>query len=374
MHDIQPIIEALKRAMLHRLGDEVGLIFQYGSQIKGATHKFSDVDLSFVPVHESTWENITVMVADTLFDFYPIHWSHLERMAEFRDPSSSVLLQNRVLYSRDNEARARFEALGERLRASLQPDAKAKMVRRALEIFQTTGYELYLLRLQAAVPHQAGCLKAAGSILRTVLHCLAVCNQACVDTRKLDQVLALPRLPAGFAESAQRLILALEPDELLAATESLLRATRGFLLAEQRQSLCSESDFPAVFDSGYPELKRDLQAVMLACEKGDLFSLKSSLLSLLHEVSRGVAEATTGVSYTGFNGLSEYEQDLGALGFPALLPYLSAGDLDGLHRQCLAFDLRLREFLTQRGVPLNSFAGLDDLQSYLASRTQPEGT
>jgi hypothetical protein len=108
---------------------------------------------------------------------------------------------------------------------------------------------------------------------------------------------------------------------------------------------------------------------MLACEQRDLFSLKGSLLSLLHELSCGVAEATTGVSYSEFNGLSEYEQNLVDLGFPALLPYLSAGDFEGLHQQCLAFDRRLREFLMEREVPLNSFASLDDLQEHLASLT-----
>jgi hypothetical protein len=245
------------------------------------------------------------------------------------------------------------------------------MVRRAMDIFQSTAYAFYLLQLQADIQHQAGCIKQAQSIFRTVLHCLAVCNQACIDTRKMDQVLAMPRLPAGFSESAHRMILALEPDELLSATKALLETTRTFLLAEQRQFLCSEADYPTEFDSGYPELKRDIQAVMLACEQQDIFSLKGSLLSLLHEVSGGVAKVTTGVSYTAFNGLSEYEQNLVDLGFPALLPFLSARDFDGLYEQCLAFDMRLREFLEEREVPLNSFSTLDDLKKYLADGVAP---
>ena len=370
MHDIEPIIEAVKSALLDKLGEEVDLIFQYGSQVQGTTHKFSDVDLSFTPVHDSTWENVTVMVDDTLFDFYPMHWSHLERMADFRDVSSSVLLQNRIRYSRNEEVRTRFDALAERLRAWQRPEARPQMVRRALEIFQSTGYEFYLLQWQADIPHPAGCLKQAQSIFRTVLHCLAVCNQACIDTRKMDQVLALPRLPIRFAETAHCMIAALEPEEIVSATQTLLQTTREFLFVAQRQHLCSDTDYPTVFDSGYPELKRDLQAVMLACEQRDLFSLKGSLLSLLHEISRGVAKVTTGVSYLGFNGLSEYEQNLVDLGFPALLPYLRAGDFEGLYHQCLAFDIRLREFLTERAVPLNNFATLDDLQAYLARSFQ----
>ncbi len=39
---------------------------------------------------------VTVIVNDTLFDFYPMHWSHLERTAEFRGGNSFVLLENRI--------------------------------------------------------------------------------------------------------------------------------------------------------------------------------------------------------------------------------------------------------------------------------------
>lgn len=46
MPDIRPSIEALHNTVLNKLGNEVDLIFQYGSQIKGTTHKFSDVDVT----------------------------------------------------------------------------------------------------------------------------------------------------------------------------------------------------------------------------------------------------------------------------------------------------------------------------------------
>jgi hypothetical protein len=66
------------------------------------------------------------------------------------------------------------------------------MLRKAQTIFQETGYPYYLLRQQAATGQQLVSLPSARNILRSVLHCLAVCNQACMTTRKLDKVLALP--------------------------------------------------------------------------------------------------------------------------------------------------------------------------------------
>lgn len=364
MKGIEPVIEALQETLLRKLGDEVELIFQYGSHLHGAIHKYSDVDISYVPAQEATWTSITVMVEETLFDLYPIHWSQLERMAEFRDISSSVLLHNRILYQRDAATAARFQALAARLCALQQPEARPEMLRRAMELFQSTGYDYYLLRLQAEAGHQAGCLKQAQSILRTVLHCLAVCNQACIDTRKMAQVLSLPKLPPDFAEIAGRVAEALEPAELFSATETLLQATRNLLLAEQ-QGLRETTSFTTAFDSSYPELKRDLQGVMLACERQDLLAAKSSLLSLLPEVSLALAQVSPGIAYSGFNSLADYEQDLGTLGFPALMPYLAARDFTGLQRQCLVFDRRLQEFLIERSVRLNVFATPADLREYL---------
>ena len=86
-----------------------------------------------------------------------------------------------------------------------------------------------------------------------------VCNQASIDTRKLDQVLALPKLPVGFANTVNWVTNATDPDELLPACETLLDTTRNLLLSEQQEVLRSETTFPTVFDAAYPELRGDLQ-------------------------------------------------------------------------------------------------------------------
>jgi hypothetical protein len=356
-------IEMLKEALLRDLGDEVELIFRYGSYLKGATHQYSDLDISYVPVHESTWDGITVLVDDMMIDFYPIHWARLEQMANFDDISGTVLLKSQIVYQRSEAAAERFRTLPARLRALQQPDARPAMLRKAQEIFQGSGYQYYLLRQQALIGHQLSCMQHARNILKAVLHSLVVCNQACIDTRKLDQVLALPKLPVGFAETVDRVTQATDPGELLSACETLLNVTRDLLLTEQQKVQCSATTFSAVFDGAYPELKGDLQHLMLACERQDMFNF--TLMSLYHELMIHMTQAFTGIAYSGFNTLVEYEQDLVALGFPDLLPYVTAKDFEGLQRQCQAFDQRLQQFLTEHSVALNAFATLDELQEYL---------
>ncbi len=361
--DIPRTIDVLQTSILRELGDEVELIFRYGSQLKGATHAYSDLDISYVPAHESTWNSITVLVDGVMIDFYPIHWSRLEQMANFDDISGTVLLENQIVYQRDEDVASRFQALPVRLRSLMQTEARPAMLRKAIGIFQNTGYPYYLLRQQAANSHLLSCLHHARQILRIVVHSLVVCNQMCIDSRKLAQVLALPKLPAGFGGMVDRVTKAVTPNETLSACEDLLNTTRALLLDEQRQVLCHEMTFPDVFDSGYPELKGTLQHLMLACERRDLYNF--NLMELYHELMFHMTLALTGVEYSAFNSLAEYEQDLVALGFPDLLPYVVAGDLDGLHEQCKAFDQHMQKFLTERSVPLNVFGSVDALERYL---------
>ncbi len=363
--DLIRIVEVLKAGILRELGDEVDLIFRYGSFLKGTEHPYSDLDISYVPAHESTWKSITVMVDNVMCDLYPIHWSQLERMANFDDVSCTVLLKNEIVYQRSEAVAERFKALPGRLLALQSPEARPGMLSKAMKIFQGTGYAYYLLQQQVRKGHRLSCLQEARSILRSVLHCLAVCNQVCVDTRKLSQVQALPKLPVGFTETVEQLTHSCEPDELLEACERLLNSTRELLLSEQWEVHCGAASFPGVFRAGYPELKGDLQHLMLACERRDLFNF--NLVSLYHELMIHLAEATTGVRYSDFNCLAEYEQDLTAWGFPDLLPYLVSGDLDGLRRQCEHFDQHLRQFLTERGVALNDFEDVAALKAFVDS-------
>ena len=357
------LVDKFRDALLREMGDEVELIFQYGSYLTGSTHQYSDLDISYVPAHESTWHAITVMVDDTMVDLYPIHWSRLEKMANFDDISCSLLLENRIVYQRTELAAEYFRNLPARLQALRKADARPAMLRKAQDIFQKTGYQYYLLQQQAALGNQLACLHHGRHILQTILHCLIVCNQAPIDSRKLDQLLALPKLPLNFAATMTRVTKATEPDAILSAYETLMHSTRELLLKEQRDVPRKEMTFAEVFYNAYPELKNDLQHLMLACERQEPFNI--NLTALYHELMIHMAQVCTGVEYSSFNSLAEYEQDLAGLGFPDLLPYVTAWDFAGLYEQCRIFDQRLQQYLTEHEVALNSFATVDDLKFYL---------
>lgn len=363
--DISQTVAVLQAALLREMGDEVELIFLFGSRLTGGTHSYSDQDLLWVPTHPSAWRCFTVLVEDTLVDLFPVRWEWLERLADFDDVRGTLLLNYEIVYQRTPEAAARLASLADRLRSLHAPAARPAMIRKALKLFQETGYPYYLLRHEADRGQLLACVQVSQRILQRVFHVLAVCNQRSVDTRKLDQMLALPKVPVGFAGLIDRVLYAHTPETLVAATTGLLDGTRELLLTEQREVLRRESSYPQALDAAYPELRGDIQHVLLACERQDMLMLKDKLMSLYHELLVHMALAETGVEYSEFNSLADYEQALTPLGFPALWPYVFAQDFSGLYREVIRFDQRLQQFLVEQGVRLNCYATLDDLRREL---------
>jgi hypothetical protein len=366
--DLERITDVVTTALLRDLGEEVDLIFRYGSQVKGNTHVYSDLDISYTPVHDSTSRSITVVVGQTLCDLYPIRWSTLESMARFENISSTVLLNCQIIYQRSDASAERLRGLADQLRALQRPEARPVMIHKAQEIFQRAAYPYFLLRQAAERGHLLAALQHTQQMVSAVLHSLAVFNQVAVDTRKMVQLLALPNLPVDFAQTMTKIADAVTPKDLLTSADLLMKTTRDLLTCEWAALLGDPVSCAAAFGPGYPELKGDIQHILLGCEREDLFTLKGPLVSLYHELSRMLAEVT-GAQITSFDSLMEYEQNFVALGFPALLPYLESRDFAGLHAQSLAFDAHLQQFLTEHGVPLYAFATVEDLQRDLGVET-----
>ena len=148
-------------ALLRDLPDQVDLIFAYGSAHRGDMHRYSDLDLAYIPREPDTWHAITVLVDGILMDLFAIHWSRLEEMARFESEFNTILHESDILYARDAAARARFLALRDTLRANQAPEARPQMTARAREIFQRAAYPFFLLQEAATAGHTLAALQQA---------------------------------------------------------------------------------------------------------------------------------------------------------------------------------------------------------------------
>jgi hypothetical protein len=363
--DVAQITNMMIEKHLGRLSAETDLIFLFGSREKGTAHQNSDVDICYVPVQESMWAHCTVIVEDILFDFFPLHWSLLERMANFDDPRTSLVLEARIVHHRSEEALARLRGLQDRIRELEQPAARPHMVAKAQSIFQQTGYPFLQLKFAAGQEDLPSGKIHAGQIVCAVMHCLMVTNQTTIDTRKLPQVLALPRLPAECESLLEHIYDASDTGDLATSCETLLQHTRDFLLIEQQSLSQTHANYAEVFCDAYPEYKDMLQHILRGCEARNPHLTTDALLYLQKELAPALARVLTGTVYTDFHSPADYGRYLAELGFPDLLPAVTARDYDALREQALAFDRHLRELLTEHGVALNAFNDTQELMNYL---------
>lgn len=356
------IARAIIDELVARLGDEVELVFRYGSFVRGDGHRWSDVDMSYVPRDPSRGDSITVLVDDILYDLYPLHWETLARMAEWDDWRATILHDYEIVYEADARAAERFHRLAERHAELERPEARPAMVAKALAAFERVGYDVYLLERSAKREDIEAAHRHVSQVVQTVLHALVLLNQSRADTRRLEQMAALADAPRGLTAMVGRIVAARTCGELEAATHELLERTREVLLRAQARHLRVSADYAERLNAAYPELRADLQRVIIACERGDAYAAHTKLVSFLHELHVHLAQVEHGVAFGAFNTPSEYRHPLRERGFPDPTPALVAGRFADLAELCVAFDRRLRDYLGELGVGLNSFESLDELQ------------
>jgi hypothetical protein len=157
-----------------------------------------------------------------------------------------------------------------------------------------------------------------------------------------------------------------KPADILSACDELLHGVRELLLAEQREMLGRKAGISEIFsERDYPEMGNDFRHAIRSCALRDDLSMNRSILGVYDEISVRLAKAFRGEGFTGFNGLSEYEEDLRAYGFPDLSRAMLSGDHDAISAACAAFDGRLRAFLTERSIGLGVYESLEELKASL---------
>jgi hypothetical protein len=359
--------EAIVTELERRIGSEIDIVFRYGSTLTDRSHRWSDVDMSYVPREPSpddpsfspSWQSITVLVDDILFDLYPIGWPALQGMAEWNDWRSTILRNPRVVYARTDSARSRFVSLQERHRELALPESRTHMVRKAWEVFRGTGYHFQEVNRLCTAGEINAARFRANQLVQIVLHTLVVLNQASIDTRRIDEVLSLPLLPDGIEQAMDAICTVSDTALLEAAIGDLVLSTRRVLLTVQRSELTSSATHAEMLSAAYPELRSDLQRAIVAAERGDRFAAQTKAMSFVHELSFHAAFGELGFAVNELNSLDEYR--VGFPGMPDLIEVSASGTLEELAAACETADAVLKSWLGEQGVGLNSYEDLPEL-------------
>lgn len=354
-------------ARLHELmGDNLDVAFYYGSRLKGTTRRHSDFDLSFIPREGAVpCTNLTIAVGGVLFDLYPIGWDGMERLATFDNPSTSLLFCTEVVYARNEAVRARFDTLRHRAEELLSPAGHDQMAHKALELFRKLGPDHYLLAAHVAPDDLFTAKHRAMRLVGGVAHCLAVLNQAIVDTRRPENLLGLEKRPADTETLLRILVDGTDIAAIRHAATRLMQATRALILAELEDCVGGTLHLKHFFN--YPEARNALFAIEDACERGNRYLALCVLTAWQNEMAQVMKKLATGCDVPDDLLFPEIAAEYRAYGFPDLMPSVLAGDMATLKEGIAQYDSLLRRFFTEQDVPLCDFADNADLSVWLAA-------
>jgi hypothetical protein len=191
-------------------------------------------------------------------------------------------------------------------------------------------------------------------------------NQRSIDSRKDEEIYALPKLPAGFAALRDRLARSRDCAEIRLLAAEIMEATRGLLLAEQTEVCRERPDFKAAAgNNGFPETANGLRHTAREARRRNITGLNRDLCGCLREIGLHVGRGISGRCFHEINSLSELTVDIPGMDLPGLSDAMLRLDWSALDQRLLGMVDDMIALYHGKDTGLNSFGNLNELESWL---------
>jgi len=315
----------------------VDLICLYGSYVTGTANDYSDLDFYYIPRKDPFWDPMESFIyQDIGYDFWPIPWNQVEALADFAESRVSLVGDALVVYARNEEVRARFTQLQDKIKGYLsQPD-------NGHLLWRLEGVLIKAKALAWEVSHTPDDWALLQPVILELFDSLLVVlgyyNQSYVHkggSQFLKELDRFSQVPKGFEALYKELFTQENPQRGKAIADAAFTSVLDMVAPKGGGSFDPEG-----LKGFYEELKSTYNKVLHAIETQDEIKAIYSCASIDKEVRNVMG--------------SEYSQ----WGFFDLLPLGRA--LDGLRDKVLTHEKILVEVLKQNGIPIKRYTSLKD--------------
>lgn len=266
----QAMLDIFLEKVRREYARDVSLVFIYGSAVRDEDHEASDLDLVFVPQNKRAQELASCfLVGDIGYDFFPMSWARLERIASFEEPLVPVISEAQVVYSATRDDAERFEQLRGWIMDTLDGPLRMPMLEKAkiqLDKAMLDCAEMQLAKNIGRVRQHAGCA------LCDTAEALCLMNNRYFkrgDSERLQELLTMRQLPDDFESLYTAVVRANTVADLRKAAWALLAPVKALydrLLSTTRTLTPAAEMLPGSYEEGICNWKHKIRN---ACTQGD---------------------------------------------------------------------------------------------------------
>lgn len=342
---------------------QVALVVLYGSTITNTATPLSDVDCFFVPkTKESVALSETAIIEGIGYDFFPLSWQHLEKIARLELNLTPLLGQCEILYADTLEDVDRFLALQKELEQNLHSD---QFVLKAAEnsFAQALKFKEEFLKAKSLGRQR----RWAGLIINTLADSMAYLNKSYFKRglkKQPEDLKALKNLPEGFIDSYSKVS---EAKNTLTLEKSLKELFRISATAIYPASLKVEFDFHTLAEEGLGKdelsfIEEEIALPPSNEEQKYMLSWYEEAVSAFNKIYGAQEDAY--LSFIGGVYLEHnFAQDLSSeFNWPQidLLQFYDPHDLKPIVAVAKKVQGKLLELINQTKFTLNEYALVDD--------------
>jgi len=207
---------------------DVSILAVYGSYVNRTEGPLSDVDFFFVPkTARGSGLAATFIVEGVGYDLFPMSWTRIEGIANFKEPLTPLLGDSVIAFSSSEEDEARFMALRKTLEKNLENNDFMHI--KAMERFKKARE---LLGRMIPADGMGALRSSAGRILMHLADAVAYENCTYFHKglkRMWHDLPGFSKLPVRFMELSDLLIESNGMDDLMGAASAIVRSCAAFL-------------------------------------------------------------------------------------------------------------------------------------------------
>lgn len=325
--------------------EDIAVVVIMGSTIYEDTHSRSDLDMYFVVNYPRGNElGMTFIIDGIGFDFWPISWERLERIANHDERITSIITEGRVIYFSTEEDLKRFQDLRDK---ALDVSDTKKFIEKSRKIFDQVYKKYFTMERTDKLSEVR---RQGVGIINLLAWSLALLNKTTIKRGRgklKSEILYMELFPDNFEVDYDLIFDSNNIDAVKKSIHNLIINTEDLINREEK-NISERFDFKDKLIGFYEELINNYNKIYHACDLGD----HVTALFAASEIEQEIEDIFSGTV------VSSYE-------LPKLVDKFNKDDLYNFNMAAELHQKSFEALLKHKGVEIKIFRDFEDLEEFV---------